>query len=372
MRTAGAQQRPPGHRTLAWSLAAGLLLVACSADPPLASLASLPASQPEDRSLLAEPTASAAPIGPPTVGLDELEHVEVKLAGGPDWPTLLDGSLWVLAPDGPQGDGGTQPLVYRLDAASGDEQARVPIGGRLCQGIVAALGMVWACTDTGLARIDPAVNAVVTEVPFATAQVFVRPVVTEGRIWMLSGNVVADQLVEIDPASNQVVATHPLGHVASGLAAGEGALWATAPADGLVLRIEPTSGDVTVHAEGLPGPGTMAVGAGSLWVALYTEHGGEVAAPGEPTIARLSTGDGSVQAGFTIGTTTMVDGDIWADEDAVWVRSPADPFLVRLDPASDQVVYAISGFHSGGSVTVGDGVVWTTSIEFATAWRIEP
>jgi len=58
--------------------------------------------------------------------------------------------------------------------------------------------------------------------------------------------------------------------------------------------------------------------------------------------------------------------------DAVWVRSPADPFLVRLDPASDQVVYANSGFHSGGSVTVGDGVVWTTSIEFATAWRIEP
>jgi hypothetical protein len=68
----------------------------------------------------------------------------------------------------------------------------------------------------------------------------------------------------------------------------------------------------------------------------------------------------------------MAEGDIWASDEAVWVRSPSDPFLVRIDPASNEVDFAIAGFHSGGALTLAEGVIWTTSIEFATAWRIEP
>ena len=68
----------------------------------------------------------------------------------------------------------------------------------------------------------------------------------------------------------------------------------------------------------------------------------------------------------------MVEGDIWASDDAVWVRSPADPFLVRIDLDSGNVIYAIAGLQSGGTLTVVDGAIWTTSVEFQTAWRIEP
>jgi hypothetical protein len=293
------------------------------------------------------------------------------LEGGPDWPVFLDGSVWILAPDAPLRGGEQGALIYRLDATTGEEQARVPIDGRLCQGIGAGFGSLWACTDTGLARIDPATNEVVAEVPFRVAQVFARPVFSEDRVWMLAGNVVADRVVEIDPATDEVIATHRLDHALAGLAAGDGAVWATAQADGIVLRLGP-SGRVTVHAEGLPAPATIAFGAGSLWVGLYGEHGGETAVPGEPTVARLSAADGSLQAEIVTGTTTMVEGDIWASDDQVWVRSPADPFLVRIDPASNEVDYAIGGFHSGGALTVVDGVLWATSIEFGTAWRIEP
>jgi streptogramin lyase len=371
MFTSRAQHHP------AWPpapLAAALIVIllgACStrSAEPSASLTSSASPGP---SIDSSATRSAAPTGPPTVGLAELEHVEIDLAGGPDWPTFLDGSVWILAPDGPLQGGEEGPLVYRLDATTGEEQARVPIGGRLCQGIAAGFGSVWACTDAGLSRIDPATNEVVADVAFPAAQVFVRPVMTDDRVWMLAGNVFADRLVEIDPAANEVVATHPLGHVATGLAAGDGALWASVTADGLILRIDPSSGEVSVHAEGLPGPATVAHGAGSLWVGLYGEHGGEVAAAGEPVIVRLSVTDGSEEAEIAIGATSMFEGDIWAGDEAVWVRAASDPFLVQIDPADDSVVSAIAGFHAGGSVTVVDEVVWTTSIGFGTAWRIAP
>ena len=363
----------PRRAILASWVAGSLALAACTGGgsvTPSVQPSSAPSDAPSSEA--ATPTGTPDPTGPPTVALAELENIELDLAGGPDWPALLDGSVWILAPDGPLLGGGVEPFVYRLNAQTGEEQARIPIGGRLCQGIAAGFGSLWACTDAGLARIDPATNEVVAEVPFQTAQVFLRPVLTDDRVWMLAGNVVGNQVVEIDPATNEVVATHPLGYVAAGLAAGDGALWATAPADGLVLRLDPASGNVTVHADRLPAATTIAFGAGSLWVGLYGEHGGEVAAAGAPTIARVSPADGSIEAEIAIGTTTMVESDIWASDEEVWVRSPADPFLVKINPATSTVVYAIGGFHSGGTLTVDGGVVWATSVEFATAWRIEP
>jgi DNA-binding beta-propeller fold protein YncE len=287
-------------------------------------------------------------------------------------PVALDGSVWILAPDGPLLGGEIGPLVYRLDIETGEAQARIPIDGRLCQGLAAGFGSVWACSDAGLARIDPASNEVVATVPFDVAQAFTRPAIGADRVWMLGGNVRPDAVVEIDPASNEVVATHPIGHAGGSLAFGGDAVWITAPADGLVLRLDPETGEVTEHAGGLPAPAAIAYGAGSLWVALYGEHGGERAGSGEGTIARLAAADGTVEATIFINSPTMGEGDIWASDDAIWVRAPSDPFLVRIDPQANAVDYAIAGFHSGGALTIVDGVIWTTSIEFATAWRIEP
>lgn len=350
----------------------GLLLAACTAapasvDPPAASE---PASSAATRAS-SEPTG-AEPTGLPTVALDELEHLEISLAGGPDFPVGLDGSAWILAPDGPLGSDGQEALVYRLDATSGKVLAEIPIDGRLCQGLNAGFGSIWACTDHGLARIDPASNTVVADVAFDTAQVFTRPAIGGKRVWALGGRGVPDSVFEIDPESNEVVATHPLAHTAATITYGDGAVWATAPGAGLLLRLDAVSGEVTVHAEDLRAPWTVSHGAGDLWIGLYGAHGGDRAAAGEPTIARVSPQDGSVQALVDIGSDTTSETDIWADDDAVWVRSPNDPFLLRIDPTTDEVDLAVQGFHSGGALAVIDGAVWATSIEFQTVWRIEP
>lgn len=318
------------------------------------------------------PTPTLVPSGPPTANLADVASLELELPGGPDRPTGLDGSIWILAPDGPLMQPPTDAFVYRIDPATGEEQARVPIGGRLCQGIAAGFGSLWACSDAGLERIDPAANVVVATVAFGTARVSVRPAMSEDRVWMLGGNVYADQVVEIDPETNAVVATHELGYAGAGLAYAAGAVWVTAPADGLLLRLDPSTGEVAVHASDLPWPGSIVFAAGSLWVSLYSSYDGDPAAPGDPVIARLSVDDGSVQARVDVGTNSMVDTDLAADADAVWVRTTADPFVVRIDPSTNEATWAVGGFHSGGSIASIDGAVWTTSIEFQTVWRIDP
>ena len=240
-------------------LAASLVLAACSGGGSAAPSVQ-PSSAPS--SAAAAPTDTPAPSGPPTVGLTELEHLEISLQGGPDFPVALDGSVWILAPDGPLGTDATGPLVYRLDATSGEVLAEVPIGGRLCQGLAAGFGSVWACTDTGLDRIDPSTDGVTEQVAFETAQVFARPAIGADRVWVLGGNVTPDTVMEVDPATNGVVAAHPLGHAAASLVFGGDALWITVPADGLLLRLDPRSGEVTEHASGLPAPSAIAYGAG--------------------------------------------------------------------------------------------------------------
>lgn len=358
------------RRAMTVTCAAAIALAACSgtAGPSAAGPTALVSVEPSTSP--ARPSASAAPTGPPTVSLEEIDALQLSLEGAPDWPTGLDGSVWIQAPDGALTATGTA-FVYRLDAGSGEEQARIEAGGGRCQGIGAGFGSLWVCTDTGLARVDPATNRVVAEVPFPAAAVFVRPVAAADRVWMLSGDGVADAVVEIDPRRNEVVATHRLGHPLAGLAFGAGAVWATSPQDGLLLRLDPRSGDVTVHASDLPAPVAVSFAAGELWLGLRGMHGGDPAPAGEAVLVRISAADGSDRLAVDVGLTSTDETDIVATSEAVWVRSAGDPFLLRLDPGTGAIVWAVAGSQAGGSLAIIDGALWTTSIGFHRAWRID-
>jgi YVTN family beta-propeller protein len=72
----------------------------------------------------------------------------------------------------------------------------------------------------------------------------------------------------IDPATNQVTATIPVGPVPRFLAAGEGGVWTLNQGDGTVSRIDPASNKTvaTIGAEVPGGGGDIAAGAGRVWV----------------------------------------------------------------------------------------------------------
>jgi streptogramin lyase len=343
-----------------------LVLASCaSADSPGESAEpSAPASQP------ASGAPSQAPSGAEREAIEDAATREVRLEGGPDWPTELDGSLWILAPDGPLGTGGTAPLIYRVDPETGEEQAQVTLPGRFCQGMTAAFDALWACFDEGLARIDPAANSIAVAIAYQAPQVYSRPAVGPDAIWALSGQITADSVVRIDPATNVVTATYPLGQAATSLAYGFDALWATATTQGTLLRIDPATGEVTEHATDLPSPFIMSVGLDSLWVLLYGDRQADGPGPDDPVVARIDPGSGEATLLGPAGRAPH-EGDILATGDGVWVRGQ-DPMVARINPATGDVDRVVTGSFAGGTLGLGFGSLWTTATEFGRVWGLEP
>lgn len=356
------------RRTSAPPILGGLLLlVACTAS-------STPGGSVEPSASAASPQSgapSAGPSGPPTEDIADAAALEVRLEGGPDWPTELAGSLWVLAPDGPLRTGGMAPLVYRIDPATGEEQAQVILPGRFCQGMAAAFDTLWACVDEGMVRIDPATNAIVAEIAYASPQVSSRPAVGPDSIWALRGAIVADSVVRIDPATNAVTATYPLDAAVSSLAYGFDALWATDMGAGFLLRIDPATGEVTEYAADLPAPFIVTAGTDSVWVLLYGDRQADGPEPEDPVVARIRPGI-SGEVTF-VGPTGRAphEGDILATDGRVWVRGQ-DPLLARIDPATGGIDRVVTGSYAGGTMGLAFGMLWTTSTEFGRVWRLEP
>jgi streptogramin lyase len=348
-----------------------LLLAACSA-----STSPSGSEAPSEAALSPSAAASAAPSGPPSEDVEDAATLEIRVEGGPDWPTELAGSLWILAPDGPLGPPGSgaggDPYVLRLDPATGEQQGLVVIPGRLCQGMTAAFESLWACGNAGIVRIDPATNAVVDQINYPVPLVYGRPAVGPDALWVLSGDIRADQVARIDPVAGELAgALVPLGHAATSLTYAFDALWATAAADGMLLRIDPETGAVTEHAIDLPAPSAVSAGAGSLWVLLYgiREDGPEPGAE-DPVVARIDPESADVTLVGPVGRAPH-EGDILATDDAVWVRGQV-PLLARIDPATNEVDRIVTGNFGGGSLGLGSGSVWTTSVEFGRVWSLAP
>jgi streptogramin lyase len=277
---------------------------------------------------------------------------DVTVEVAPDWPALVDDSLWVLTPDGPA------PAVVRLDPATGAEQARVPLPGGFCEGIAAGFDSIWACTPDGLARIDPATNSIVALVAFETPEVYGRPAVTHDAVWALGGDVVPTDLVRIDPATNAVTATYPLGHTVARLAEGLGYLWATATRDGLLLRIDPASGEVTTAASELVDPWVVATGASRVWVGLQGVGTDEDPDPSTPDLFRY---DPVTEAGdfqdYDLRPESI--GDIAVTDDIAWLQA-IGPFLLRLDPQSAAVESIVTSDLGTGALVLSDDALWLT------------
>ncbi len=298
------------------------------------------------------------------------EIARVRLGGGPDMPVEGFGSVWVLAVDGPIMNDGTEPAVHRIDPETNEIVASIPLPGRLCQGIGVSPDAVWVCGPDGLVRIDPGTNQVVAEVPLSAALVASRIAYGAGSVWAFATSAVApDTVVRVDPATNAVTTTISLGHAAGTLAFGFDALWVSAPTEDLVLRVDPATDAVEEWASGVEGAGCVVIGEDALWVSLLGEHGTS-AGPADPTVVRIDPADGAITAEVATGGSLEVTGCMAATEDAIWVRA-TDPFLVRIDPVTAEVVETIDMPRGSGDVAVAFGSVWATS-EHGQVLRLDP
>ena len=351
-----ARTRVPASACLA--LASALALAACSstAGTPSAPQPTTPAAGTANVSPSASASASAAGDS-----IEERAEVVIEdVAGEPDWPLEGFDSLWLLAPDS------EEPSLLRLDPATNEIIATVPIPGNDCQGFTVSDDALWACVDDGAVRIDPATNAIVGEVAFETGMVWSRLAFGHDSVWAIGADGgIPNVLVRIDPTAMTSTAI-PLGHGAATIAYGFDAVWLTAPQDGMILRVDPATEEVTEYVTGLGRPQTVVIGPDSLWVTLF---GAEEVAPDQPTVIRIDPSDGAVLAEVATGAASENLGGLWATDSAVWVRAP-NAFLTRIDPATNEVVEMLTGPNSTGDVTVAFGSLWATGSSANTIYRM--
>jgi ABC-type branched-subunit amino acid transport system substrate-binding protein/streptogramin lyase/predicted Ser/Thr protein kinase len=198
----------------------------------------------------------------------------------------------------------------------------------------------------------------------------------EGAIWVLDSE--AETVARLDPATH-AVKRFPAGPRPTDIAVGGGAVWV---GDGAgsesfptrvttsISRVDPGSLKVTgtvelsrkMNAYGPPpsvGFPQMAVGAGALW-----------AAGADNRIYRIDPATGRIVAKIPVVARVST---LAAGAEGVWFLNWTNGDVSRIDPATNRVADRIrvdSGSLAG--IAVGGGSVWVTSPDDGRLWRIEP
>jgi glutamine cyclotransferase len=222
----------------------------------------------------------------------------------------------------------TRPPPTPTLGTGGVIATRIPVGNGPSE-LAAGAGAIWVplAGEGSVVRIDPATNTVVATIPIGEPLgSFGSPynVATRGdQIWVADNG--AGRFVRIDPATNQVVQT---------LAAPS---LIVPPYD--VLR--------------------FAVGDGTLW---YLEATGD--------LVRLDAGTGEVVATIELADGTS-QGFVAVTDTAIWVQAGIS--IHRVDPATNQIVATIPIPASGvAGLLVTDDAVWTASWMTGMVYRIDP
>jgi len=167
--------------------------------------------------------------------------------------------------------------------------------------------------------------------------------------------ITTESIQRIDPRTNELVATIPVGtSYPGGLAVGGGSVWAADSNRNVIYRIDPRTNAVT-RISGGGAPTGLAFGGGSLWVLDTVDN----------TVAELDPASGVTL--HTIGLPAgYAKGGIAADADQVWVtEATADGNLTFVDPLSRAVrtfLVARRGHPniSFTDIALGQGALWVS------------
>ena len=144
-----------------------------------------------------------------------------------------------------------------------------------------------------------------------------------------------------------------------GLAFGEDAVWVTSTEKGTVTRVDPHTNLIVETIPVGKSPRFIAVGAGTVWTVNQ----------GDGSVSRIDPKTNKVAATIEVGVPGG-GGDIAVGEGSVWVTAFDFP-LSRIDPSTNTVVQQFYG-KGGDAVRVGLGSVWLSNLEAGNVWRIDP
>ncbi len=175
-----------------------------------------------------------------------------------------------------------------------------------------------------------------------------------GAYWITNAD--ADTVSRIDPASDVVIQTIPVGSSPSGITIGDGAVWVANSLDGTVSRIDPATNTVVQTIDVGNGPGRDRVRSRLVWVANT----------GDGTITRIDADSGTRTKSLPVAATDLAvgGGSLWASQRAV-------NEVARIDLSSGGVQpIGVGGGPTG--VAVGGGAAWVANSLDGTVSRIDP
>ncbi len=193
-----------------------------------------------------------------------------------------EGAAWVMNPGG-------AVTVSRIDTVTNRVSATFSAGGPSlgfnsgtlgglpgASGIAVGEGAVWVGSNLGVIRISASSNSISRTIRLGVA-VPTALAVGEGAIWVAARPgfrccppeaVGTGTLTRIDPTTNSVEATIPIGGNPAGVAVGEGAVWIADPGTRSVVRVDPKANRVVERIKVGARPRGIAVGDGSVWVSV--------------------------------------------------------------------------------------------------------
>ena len=153
-----------------------------------------------------------------------------------------------------------------------------------------------------------------------------------GSIWIVAHR--SNELIRVDPATNEPVATIPLGtRSAQRIAFGHDAVWVTDGLTNAVVRVDPASNSVAAvirMPEGVLSTFEIASGAGAVWV---TSDG---------DLLRVNPATNTVDRRLQLGVDNEHCGeqrlsirclkDVAVADGSVWVGYAVDNTLIRVNP----------------------------------------
>jgi YVTN family beta-propeller protein len=213
----------------------------------------------------------AIPIGTGSLGFGSVPAQSLAAA---------DGAVWVESPS-------PRVRLSRLDTATG-RVATFSAGGSgvgfnsgavggapEASGIAVGEGAVWLGSALDVIRFSVSSHSVSKRIPLGVV-IPTAIAVGMGAVWVAARpgfrccppeRVGTGTLTRIDPATNSVVATIPIGGNPAGVAVGEGSVWIADPGTRSVVRVDPKK-DRVVRIRVGGRPRGIAVGDGSVWVSV--------------------------------------------------------------------------------------------------------
>ena len=200
-----------------------------------------------------------------------------------------------------------------------------------------------------VSRIDPATNTVTQTVPVGRNPV--RLAAGLGSIW------VANQTgqTRVPPRGANRAATQdrsrsPARVSPDDLAVGAGMLWVRS--GNRLLSLDPATNTMTDRTgDWEVGGGGTAVVDGLLWLSGTTHAGSRPDRPGRP----------DRPAGSSTGSPTAGDGALGVGGGSVWVAGSTTQTIYRYDPTSKQLLAEIPVGVVAKHLTAGDGSLWVSS-----------